>query len=215
MLLSLLTATALASEAPPPTASFSTPLSAAPTPAPSSDRLPGPATLLSTRPPQLSGWSARSHELAVAGALGGILGYAGVTSLWIGAIATDGTGLLAAFATVPVALLGPPAVLAAGLMTLPPALRMRREGVDLVPGFGVGSLAASLVGAGMVYTGWTADERFLMPGVAVLASAPILVLAQCFQTARRGHLAASSSARLQLGVVPVSGGAMASLGVRF
>lgn len=215
MLLSVLTATALAAEAPPPPSSSPGARPTAPAPAPTVGPLPSLVTQISTRPPQLSGWSARSHELAVAGALGGVMAYAGVTGLWIGAIATDGSGLLAAFATIPVALLGPPAVLAAGLLTLPPALRMWKEGVELAPGFGVASVAASLVGAGMTYTGWTTDERFLVPGVAVLASAPLLVLAQCIQTARRGHMAGGGSSRVQLGLVPVEGGAMAALGVRF
>jgi hypothetical protein len=171
--------------------------------------------LLSSRPPQLSGLYARSHELAVSGALVGILAYAGVTSLWLGAIAIDGTGLGAAFATIPVALLGPPLVLAAGVLTLPAAMQMRKEGVEMVPGFGVASILASAVGGAMIVTGWTSDERYLGPGVAVIASAPLLVLAQCIQTNRRGHQAAGEQPSVQVGVLPMKGGAMASLGVRF
>lgn len=210
MLLPLLTAAALASEAPPP-----------PEPPPvetvatSASAFSGPVGLLSSRPPQLSGLYARSHELAVSGAIVGILAYAGVTGLWISANAINGSGLGAAFATIPVAILGPPMVLAAGVLTLPPAIRMRKEGVDMTPGFGVASILASAVGGAMLVTGWTGDDRYLGPGAAVLASAPLLVLAQCIQTNRRGHRAAAAQPSVQIGVLPMKGGAMASLGVRF
>jgi hypothetical protein len=172
--------------------------------------------MLSSTPPQLGGLYARSHQLAVAGSVVAVTAYAGVTAMWLAADLGGGTGLGAAFATIPVALLGPPVALAAGLLTLPAAFAMHQAGVTVIPGFGVASVAASVVGGGLLLKGWfLSEDPYLATGAAVLGLAPVLSLLQCFQTYRRGQMASEHGQNASWGLLPVEGGAVASLSFRF